>query len=235
MTFIPAARICLISSFAILSYGCNRGAEEPAIPPAKTTVNEPVKESATQPVTEPIAPAKIPEAPVAATAKKNVDPPVAPATKTAKPSPMNPAPATPPAKPAEAQSPPSVAQAKPPVAPAPAPAPPAAKPVTVPNSPVTLDLVALEKELKSTKAIGLFSKIALKNQVDDLMKNFRQHYKGKIPPTMTELRSSYDLLMMKVLSMVQDEDKKLASDIVASRAAIWDLLSDPKKFAALDA
>jgi len=96
-------------------------------------------------------------------------------------------------------------------------------------------LIALEKQLKSTKAIGIFSKIALKNQVDDLMKQFREHYKGKNSKTMSDLRQSYDLLMMKVLSLVQDNDKNLAAAIVSSRAAIWDLLADPVKFAALDA
>jgi carbon monoxide dehydrogenase subunit G len=39
--------------------------------------------------------------------------------------------------------------------------------------------------------------------------------------------------MMKVLSLLQDEDQTLASDISSSREAIWGLLADPKKFAAL--
>jgi hypothetical protein len=98
----------------------------------------------------------------------------------------------------------------------------------------TLDLTALEDQLKATKAIGFFSKIALKNQVDDLLKQFRDHYRGKNNATMAELRQSYDLLMMKVLSLIQDEDQKLAAAIVSSRAAIWALLADPVKFAALD-
>jgi hypothetical protein len=122
-----------------------------------------------------------------------------------------------------------------PVASTPLPASTTAKSATPPNSPIPLDLIALEKQLKSTKAIGIFSKIALKNQVDDLMKKFRDHYQGKSSTTMAELRQSYDLLMMKVLSLVQDNDKSLAAAIVSSRAAIWDLLSDPKKFAVLDA
>ncbi len=50
---------------------------------------------------------------------------------------------------------------------------------------------------------------------------------------MAELRRSYDLLMMKVLSLLQDHDQRLASDIVSSRERIWGLLADPKKFAAL--
>jgi len=54
-------------------------------------------------------------------------------------------------------------------------------------------------------------------------------------PTLTELRRSYDLLMMKVLSLLQDHDQQLASDILSSRERIWGLLADPKSFAALDA
>jgi biotin operon repressor len=50
---------------------------------------------------------------------------------------------------------------------------------------------------------------------------------------MTELRRSYDMLMMKVLSLLQDSDQKLASAIVSSREAIWGLLADPNKFNAL--
>ena len=126
--------------------------------------------------------------------------------------------------------------------------PPAASRVAAPRAPprrpwcrtdfargtaLTLDLNALEAQLRATKAIGLFTKISLKNQVDDLMQQFREHYEGKTKRTMTELRRSYDLLMMKVLSLLQDADQTLASAIVSSREAIWGLLSDQKKFANL--
>jgi molybdopterin converting factor small subunit len=104
-----------------------------------------------------------------------------------------------------------------------------------PAAPAPLDLDALKTQLKDTKAIGVFTKLSLKNQVDDLLDEFRDHYAGKEPPTMTDLRRSYDLLMMKVLSLLQDHDKKLASDIVSSRERIWALLADPKSFAALQA
>jgi hypothetical protein len=109
-------------------------------------------------------------------------------------------------------------------------APPLAKtPTTAP----TLDLKSLEAQLKDTKAIGFFTKISLKNQVDDLLGRFREHYKGTAKVTLTDLRRSYDLLMMKVLSLLQDEDQPLASAIVSSREAIWRLLADPKTFATL--
>jgi hypothetical protein len=122
------------------------------------------------------------------------------------------------------------AQAPKPVAPKPA-APAASAAAASAGAP--LDLDALKAQLKATKAIGVFTKLALKNQVDDLMEQFREHHAGKTTPTITQLRSSYDLLMMKVLSLLQDHDQKLASEIVSSRERIWGLLVDPRKFAAL--
>ena len=101
-------------------------------------------------------------------------------------------------------------------------------------APATLDLKELKQELRDTKAIGFFSKITLKNQMDDLLNRFRKYHQGQASPPLTDLRRSYELLVMKVLSLVQDDDKKLASNITASREAIWALLADPKKFATLD-
>jgi hypothetical protein len=94
-----------------------------------------------------------------------------------------------------------------------------------------LDLASLETRLKDTKAIGVLTKIALKNQVDDLLNQFRAFYSGKLKTTLTELRRPYDLLVLKVLSLLQDSDPSLAAAIVASREAIWGILSDPVKFA----
>ncbi len=102
-----------------------------------------------------------------------------------------------------------------------------------PVAPLTLDLSALKERLRQTKAIGIFTKIALKNQVDDLMAQFSAYYQGKARLTMTDLHRSYNLLMMKVLSLLQDSDQTLASAIVSSREVIWGLLADPKTFAAL--
>ena len=140
-------------------------------------------------------------------------------------------------KPAAREPPIPVAAAKPPAGPAPpAPgakpgAPPA--PAVQPPAAPTLDLDALKQQLKDTDAIGVMTKLSLKNQVDDLLQQFRDYYDGKAKVTLPQLRRSYDGLLMKVLSLVQDSDRKLATSIVASREPIWGLLSDPKKFAAL--
>jgi hypothetical protein len=114
-----------------------------------------------------------------------------------------------------------------------APRAPAAPPGQAAAAP--LDLNALKTRLKATKAIGVFTKLTLKGQVDDLLDEFRQHHAGKPTPTITQLRRSYDLLLMKVLSLLQDDDQKLAADILSSRERIWDLLADPTKFANLQA
>lgn len=92
---------------------------------------------------------------------------------------------------------------------------------------------ALQDQLRQTKAIGFMTKLTLKGQVDDLLSRFEDHYRGKTKETMKDLRRAYDLLMMKVLSLLQDEDQQLASAIVASREAIWGLLADPVKFETL--
>jgi len=125
--------------------------------------------------------------------------------------------------------------AKSPATKQPAPTPQAAPPPRQAAAAPTLDLVALKDQLKQTKAIGLMTKLSLKNQVDDLLDEFRKHYAGKPTPTMSELRRSYDMLMMKVLSLIQDHDQKLASDIVSSRERIWGMLANPKTFATLTA
>lgn len=102
------------------------------------------------------------------------------------------------------------------------------KPVTPP-----LDLTALETRLKETNAIGVFTKITLKNQVDDLLEQFRAHYQGRTKTSLAELRQPYDRLLLKVLTLLQDGDPELARAVVTSREAIWGILADPARFAAL--
>jgi hypothetical protein len=46
--------------------------------------------------------------------------------------------------------------------------------------PPPLDLKALEQQLKETKAIGMLTKLSLKNQVDDLLGQFRDYYAGRL-------------------------------------------------------
>jgi hypothetical protein len=104
-------------------------------------------------------------------------------------------------------------------------APVASKPAAPP-----LDLASLKNRLRETRAIGVMTKLSLKNQVDDLLDKFRAYYKRQSDTTLTELRRPYDMLLLKVLSLLQDSDPVLARDIVASREAIWGILADRDKF-----
>ena len=133
------------------------------------------------------------------------------------------APATPVVAPRQQPKPAVVVPAEP--APAPQVAP---KVATAPAAP--LDLNLLETRLRETKAIGVFTKLSLKNQVDDLLARFRAYHKRQGTLTLVELRRNYDMLMLKVLALLQDSDPSLARDIVRSRAAIWSILADPRKF-----
>jgi hypothetical protein len=195
-----------------------------ATPPApQSQVVAPVPEPPPVPqphATEPTAPSQrvVPEpgvsaaAPVTPTPRGKPSAPPAAKRPAARPQPAHPATSATPAEPARKSAAPG--------AKAPAPAAP-------------LDLNKLKQELKDTKAIGVFSKLTLKNQMDDLLATLRKFHQGKGKVTLADLHRSYELLVMKVLSLVQDDDQKLASDIVSSREAIWSVLADPKTFAAL--
>ncbi len=138
---------------------------------------------------------------------------------------------------AQAAATPAKAPAKPTATPS-ASVPPAKSgtPAAAPSKPqaaAPLDLKSLETRLKETRAIGVFTKLALKNQIDELLEQFRGFYQGKFKTSLADLRRSYDMLVLKVLALLQDADAPLAGAVAGSREAIWGILSDPKKFAAL--
>jgi hypothetical protein len=96
-----------------------------------------------------------------------------------------------------------------------------------------LNLSALEKRLKDTSAIGVMTKITLKNQVDELVERFKAYHEGRDKISLAQLRQPYDSLIMKVLSLLQDKDPPLASSIAQSREAIWSILIDRNRFSSL--
>jgi hypothetical protein len=138
----------------------------------------------------------------------------------------------PPPAPPPPAPPPEPPRAEAPVAKPATPKPKVAAPAPVPKSAApTLDLKSLEQRLKDTNAIGVLTKLSLKNQVDDLIEQFQAFHHGHRPPTLAELRRPFDMLLMKVLSVLQDGDPALAREIDASREAIWGVLSDRDKLA----
>jgi hypothetical protein len=118
---------------------------------------------------------------------------------------------------------------RPATAPAPA-ATTAPAPAALAPGPPALDLASLEQRLRDTHAIGVFTKLSLKNQVDDLLAQFRAFYAGHGGLTLGDLRHSYELLLIKVVTLLQDADPGLASAVSSSREAIWAILSDRNRF-----
>ena len=136
---------------------------------------------------------------------------------------------TSPSPPAVAKRPAVIPPAAPPEAP-----PPAVVSDSVKRAPPpSLDLASLEQRLRETHGIGLFTKLSLKNQVDDLLAEFRAYYQGTLKVPLAVLRQRYDLLLLKVLTLLQDGDPPLAATIRTSKEAIWGILADPKKFSSL--
>ncbi len=210
---------------ALLTAGCGGVKRSPAVPP---------QPSATEAPAAPPAAVSAPEAQPAAPPVARAEPAPSAPERVAQPASANEAAnakAPPAAKaPAKSVAPAGQQPAKTETAQAPA------KKQTAQEAPkqkaeAPLDLASLETRLKETKAIGVLTKIALKNQVDDLLNQFRAFYAGKLKTTLAELRRPYDLLVLKVLSLLQDSDPSLAAAIVASREAIWGILSDRVKFA----
>lgn len=93
-----------------------------------------------------------------------------------------------------------------------------------------LDFTSLGTRLRQTRTIGVLTKLSVKNEADDLLDEFRAYHRQQGAATLPDLRRSYEMLLLKVLSLVQDGDPPLAQDIVQSRTAIWNILSDPRKF-----
>ena len=203
-------------------------------PSPRQTVREP------PPSAEPAPPREAPRPPVSAplakspASRKSGMPPGGAAAggfaqKESAPMPAKPAAPTETAPPADSASRPENAPAtktEPRSAATPAAEPPAASPTPA----ATLDLGSLEKRLRETTAIGVFTKLSLKNQVDDLLDEFREFHKTHDQSMLTRLRQAYDLLLLKVLSLLQDGDPGLARDIASSREALWSILTDPDKF-----
>jgi hypothetical protein len=108
--------------------------------------------------------------------------------------------------------------------------PPAPGPAEPP--PQEIDLDGLEQRLRDTKSLGVLTKLALKNDIDDLVEDVDAfHHKGR--GTLQDLRERFDLLVMKIMSLLQEKSPDLAQEIARSREGLWRLLADPAEFAKL--
>lgn len=88
----------------------------------------------------------------------------------------------------------------------------------------------LENRLRETEAIGLFAKLSLKAQVDDLIDEFRAFHAGSGEDLKT-LQARFQALLSETLALLETGDPELRVDISQSRASLWTTLIDPVGFA----
>lgn len=95
---------------------------------------------------------------------------------------------------------------------------------------IELDLDQLETRLRKTKAIGVFTKLELKGQVGDLLDDFEGYHEQDSQLSLEQLEERFDLLVMKLLLLLQDDDPELHRDIADARPTLWATLSNADQF-----
>lgn len=215
-----------IALSCFMAVACAEVANAPA--PDANAVAEPNPGAATPTVVEVAVPGPALDAPLEALADSPADyaeeAPVA----------IEPEPALPTASPAESAPDVSELAVVAPAAPATEATEPepslAASVVVSPSSFETLDFSSLVTRLRKTKAISLRTKVAVKNESDDLLEQARAYHARTGATTLADLRRAYDSLFQELHSLLENSDPPLARDIDRSRTAIWEILADPRKF-----
>jgi hypothetical protein len=141
---------------------------------------------------------------------------------------------------AEAPTPAPAPDVPPPIAPEPPAAPPAAPPAPGPPPeaapptapPAAISLEQLGTQIKETPAIGTFTKLSLKNDLDDLVEGLRGYHTRK-EGDLDDLHKRYEALVLKLMTLLEKDEPELALALGRSRERIWNRLLDPVEFAKL--
>lgn len=91
-----------------------------------------------------------------------------------------------------------------------------------------LDMDMLVERLKQTRAIGFFTKLAIRNDVMDLIElvgNYRK--KSVLGAKLDDVRARFDGLVLKIVALLE-EDPDLSRDIYLARETIWKSLLEVK-------
>ncbi len=95
------------------------------------------------------------------------------------------------------------------------------------------DLNALVSRISQSKALGLFTKLSLKHDIDGLLENVRKYHDGSGDGSLEKLRERYDVLVHKLMILLQEKDGDLVKSIDDGRDKLWAILSDHEKFASI--
>ncbi len=93
-----------------------------------------------------------------------------------------------------------------------------------------VDFDDLIKRISDTKAIGVLTKLSLKRDIDGFEADLEAYHAGGAASSLEQLHERYDLLVHKLVGLLQDKDPDLASDITRARDPLWARLADPDEF-----
>lgn len=96
-----------------------------------------------------------------------------------------------------------------------------------------LDMDGLATQLRKTKAIGVFTKLELKSQVNDLLEDVKAYHGAKGRLSLSQLEQRFNLLVMKLLVLLEEDDPGLHNEIARARISLWSTLADPGQFSSL--
>ena len=89
-----------------------------------------------------------------------------------------------------------------------------------------VDFESLEKRIRKTKSIGVMTKLKLSNDIKKLLGELKTFQAGNSSLTLEQEREHFDLLYMKVVTMVQKKDPELFHQLCNSWDPIWVALQD---------
>jgi len=93
---------------------------------------------------------------------------------------------------------------------------------------VAVDLDTLKLRLKSSKAIGLFTKLEIRNDIVGLVDDIhRYREQDLLEVKLAEVRSSFDSLLLKMVDLLKG-DPMLSRDLYTGREHIWESLLEVK-------
>jgi len=93
---------------------------------------------------------------------------------------------------------------------------------------ITVDVETLKTRLKETDAIGVFTKLAIRSDILDLVDEINRHRKkNRLASKIAEMRASFDGLLLKMVALLE-RDPTLSRDLYVSRESIWKSLLEVK-------
>jgi len=90
------------------------------------------------------------------------------------------------------------------------------------------DVEALKDRLKNTRAIGIFTKLAIRSDIMDLVTEIAMYRKQSLlPERMPQVRSSFEGLILKIMALLEG-DPALSRDLYTNRELLWKNLLEVK-------